>query len=252
MTHLNTLLKLKQSGELNYSQIPNALLKKLSEESLIEIKTLSAKRKKVVAKEQFYKVYENIEDIQKATNRAELTKVKSDTKAKKISPQDGLYINGVCEIDGVKLPLFSNSAIFLKELPKLSKNILVVVVENFENLIYFEKQLKYFQDDKILFIYRNSAMLRFIRNLENKIIYFGDFDLAGISIYQNEVLPKNKNIKLFIPTNIEKLIDEFGSTKLYKKQYEKYKNLKSNSKDTQKLITIIHKNQKSLEQEFFI
>lgn len=46
MTHLNTLLKLKQSGELNYSQIPNALLKKLSEESLIEIKTLSAKRKR--------------------------------------------------------------------------------------------------------------------------------------------------------------------------------------------------------------
>ena len=251
MRYIKTLLKLKELGELNYSQLPQTLIKELRDENLIEIKTLSANKKKIIVKEAFYIKYKNLKEIQNSSTRAQLSKI-THTKKIKISPQDGLYINGKCDIEGVKLPLFSNSALFLKEAPKISKNILIIGVENFENLLYFESQLKYFQKSNILFVYRNSAMLKFFQTLENKIIYFGDFDLAGINIYQTEILPRCKSVTFFIPHNIEELIMNDGSVKLYKKQYNKYKNIKSENRNIQNLIDIINKNQKALEQEYFI
>jgi len=252
MRYIKTLLKLKEQKELNYSQVPKSLIQELKTENLIEIKTLSANKKKILIKEQFYTKYKNLEDIQKATSRSELVKTNSHTKAKKISPQDGLYLNGNCKIGDIQLPIFTNSALFLKEFPKITKNILVVGVENFENLIYFQSQLKYFQEKNILFVYRNSAMLRFIDSIENKIIYFGDFDLAGISIYLNEICKFNKDVTLFVPNNIEELIKNNGSSELYKNQFAKYKNLSTKISIIQNLINIINKNQKSLEQEYFI
>ncbi len=201
MKHLKTLIKLLDLGELNYSSVPKSLIIELQDESLIEIKIISANKKRVVVKEQFYNVYKNIKNIQDANTRGELVKVSNHTKTKKISPQDGLYLNGNCIIEDVKLPLFNNSAIFLKEFPKLQKETLVVCVENYENLIYFKTQLKYFQENNIVFIFRNSAMLKFIetlKNSENKIIYFGDFDLAGIFIYETQILPRDDKIELFI------------------------------------------------------
>lgn len=255
MRYLNTLLKLKELGELNYSQVPKALLEKLQDECLIDIKTLSANKKKIIAKEQFYKVYKDIENINTSKTRAELIKANSHTKAKKISPQDGLYINGNCKIEDINLPIFENSALFLKDIPQISSDILVVCVENFENLVYFKAQTKYFQEESILFVFRNSMMLKLLEKLdkkENEIFYFGDFDLAGIDIFQTQILPRCKKAKFFIPKNIEKLINEFGSKQLYTKQYDKYKSIKSKNTQIQNLINIINKNQKVLEQEYFI
>ena len=252
MKHLKTLLKLFEQGELNYSQLPKTLLEQLKDESLIEIKTLSGKRKKIIVKEQFYEVYKDIHNIQSATTRGELVKTNSHTKMKKISPQEGLYLNGKCKIDDVQLPIFGNSAVFLKDFPKISDEILVVCVENFENLIYFETQLKYFQEDNIVFLYRNSAMLKFIEIIKNKIIYFGDFDLAGIFIYETQILPRCSNIEFFIPDGIEEIIIKQGSKEVYMKQYNKYKDIKSKNEDIQNLIDIINKNQKTIEQEYFI
>lgn len=252
MTHIKTLLKLKEQGELSYSQLPKALLKQLSDESLVDIKILSATRKKVIAKEQFYEIYKDIEKLDASTTRADLSKLATHTKSKHISPQEGLYLSGRCMIENVQLPLFKNSSLFLKEFPKLLASTLVVVVENFENLIYFESTLNYFKGDDIIFIFRNSAALKFIQTIKNEIIYFGDFDLAGIEIYQNQIVPRNLNIKLFIPDDIENLMINHGNSKLYKDQYNKYKNLKSKDTKIQTLINTINKYQKTLEQEWFI
>lgn len=250
--YMQTLLKLKEFQELNYSAVPKELLKQLLDEKLVVVRTISAKRKKILVTEAFFQEYKDLENIQNATSRAELIALQSHSKIKKIAPQDGLYLNGNCEILNVKLPLFNKSAVFLKEIPEISKDILIVVVENFENLIFWEEQLRYFQKENILFIFRNKMMLKFIENIENKIIYFGDFDLAGIDIFQTQVLVKNKNIEFFIPQNIEEDIKQYGSRELFTKQFSKYKNIKSQDSKMQNLIDIIIKNQKGIEQEFFI
>jgi len=249
MKYLKTLLKLKQNKSLNYSQIPPKLLQKLKEEGLIKITGTS--RKKVVVNEYFDKVYKDIEKIDNANSRSELSNI-GDTKLKQIYPMSGFYINGVCKLENITLPIIDESVLFLKNLPKIDTNILIVILENFENLVYCEKLLKYFKKENILFIYRNSAVLKILKDLENEIIYFSDFDLAGVSIYLNEIFVRNNTIKLFIPDNIESLLNNFGSNNLYKKHYIKYKNLKSNNKEVQKLIETIHKTQKSIEQEWFI
>ncbi len=252
MRYLSTLLKLKTQKELNYSVLPKALVTQLLDEGLIEIKTLSANKKKVLAKEQFFIAFKNIEKIQNSMTRADLIGAKSDTKIKKVSPQDGLYLNGNCKISNITLPIFENSALFLKDIPSISKDILIVCVENFENLIYFKSQLRLFRDEDILFVFRNSAMLKFIEEIENEIIYFGDFDLAGINIYQTQILTRNNSIKFFIPKSIENDLDNYGTKKLYMKQYELFKNIKSEDKKIQNLIDMIHKKQKVLEQEYYI
>jgi len=249
MKHLKTLLRLKQNRELNYSSVPAGLLQELLMEGLVTV--VGSKRKKVIANQYFDEVYKDIHSIDEATSRKELAKLK-DTKLKKIAPQDGLYLNGRCKLGSICLPIATESALFIKEIPLLAKETLIVVVENFENLLYCNTTLKLFREDDILFVYRNKKMLELISIVENKIIYFGDFDLAGIAIYLNEILPRNSNIKLFIPQNIEQLLRENGLAKLYQEHFSKYKELQSNIKEVQFLINIIHKTQKSLEQEYFI
>jgi len=249
MKYLKTLLKLKENRELNYSSVPVGLLQELLTEGLVTV--VGSKRKKVIANQYFDKVYSDIESIDKATSRKELAKLK-DTKHKKIAPQDGLYINGRCKLGSVCLPIAKDSALFIKDIPLLAKETLIVVVENFENLLYCNTTLKLFRTDDILFVYRNKKMLELISIVENEIIYFGDFDLAGVAIYLNEIVPRNSCIKLFIPKNIEKLLYENGSSKLYRKHFSKYKELQTDIKEVQNFIDTIHKMQKSLEQEYFI
>jgi len=249
--YLKTLQLLQSKKEVNFSSVPIKLCQKLLDEGLIQVKVISANKKKIIITNEFNKVYKNLNEIEKATTRANLIRLDQHTKIKKISPQAGLYVNGNCKFGDVTLPICQNSVLFLKDIPTIPKDILVICVENFENIVYAEKQFKYFALTNILFVYRNRSMLKFIENLENEIIYFGDFDLAGIFIYQTEILPKNKNISFFIPSNIEECIIKFGSKKLYEKQLNKYKVSSSNS-DISKLINIINNEQKSLEQEYFI
>jgi len=251
MKYIKTLLKLKKQKELNYSDVPKSLLEELLKEGLVGVKQLSAKKKKVVATEYFYYKYKNLEQIANATNRSELTKV-ANSKAKKISPQDGFFIAGNCKVNSKDINISQNSAIFLKDFPAIDKEVLIVVVENFENLIYFKKQLYLFNAKKLLFIYRNKAMREFVKDISNKTLYFGDFDLAGIDIYLHQILPLNKNIELFIPNTIEQDLKEFGSKELFNKQLNRYKNLSSNIDKIKNLIELIKTNQKALEQEFYI
>ena len=247
MKYLKTLLKLKQNRSLNFSQIPPKLLQKLKEEGLINI--IGTNRKKVVVNKYFDEVYKDIEKIEIANSRSELSNI-GDSKLKQIYPMSGFYINGVCKLENFTLPISNESVLFLKNMPEIDKNILVIIVENFENMLYLHSNL--FQKQNILFIYRNKALLDILQDLKNEIFYFGDFDLAGISIYLNEILIRNKNAKFFIPQNIESLLIKKGSQNLYKKQFFKFKNLKSDIEEIQNLINLIHKTQKSLEQEWFI
>ena len=252
MKYIKTIQRLKKDKEVNYSIVPKKLLRHLLSEELISVKHISASKKKVIVNNSFFIYYANVDDIDKASTRAELTKAKTDSKIKRIKPQDGLYIAGNCMVNNINLSLFVKSAMFLKELPEIDDDILVIGVENFENLIYAKEQFYLFEDKKILFVFRNKKMLEFFQNLNNNIIYFGDFDLAGISIYINEILPRNKTIKFFLPKEIKNYITEYGSKKLYEKQINKYKNLTSNIKEIEELIDFINAKQQALEQEFFI
>jgi len=253
MRYDKVIQELLENGEISYSKVPPKLLNELLEEELVVVYSISAAKKKLIIKgDEFREYYKNFYEINAAQTRAELVQAQTDTKRKRISPQDGLYVTGNGFVNGEKLSLFRHSALFLQSLPKLESTHLVVGVENFENLIYWESLRYLFDVNAIVFVFRNKKMLKLFEEIDNEIIYFGDFDLAGIAVYEREIKPRNKNIKFFIPKGIEVMIEKYGSSKLYQQQLGKYTNLKSNTQEIQELINTIHKLQKGLEQEFFI
>lgn len=272
----NVIQKLILEKELNASEFKDKkLLDELQEDQIIHLKKLSARKAKVtllyenrlnIFLENRYKIKDLNEYINtintKEISREQLVKTASNTKIKKTNVQKGLYLN-CCEsieivVDDEKIQInpIPNGSIFINYLSRieLKEDILIVVVENFENLSQIKKQKSFFEiyNKKILFIFRNATIYKYLNYLQNEIVYFGDIDLAAISIYMNEIKVKvlNKS-SFFIPQNIEYLLKESDS-KLYFKQYEKYKNLKSEEEYLNKLILLMHKYKTTLEQEFLI
>lgn len=83
-------------------------------------------------------------------------------------------------------------------------------------------------------------------------MHFGDYDLAGISIYLNEIIPRLKRCKkhsYFITDYIYAQIKDSGTSELFSNQINKYRNLEHSNDDVSKLISFIKDNYRSLEQE---
>ena len=94
-------------------------------------------------------------------------------------------------------------------------------------------------------------MQEWIEDLENEYIHFGDYDVEGIGIYINKIIPrlkKSKKYSMFIPENIEFLIKEYGSRELFEKQ-RKLEDMIIVDEKIIALKEMILKYKKCLEQE---
>ena len=133
----------------------------------------------------------------------------------------------------------------------------IVGIENPENFRYIEKQKYLFKDIKPIFISRypqsqHADVIRWLKAIPNHYLHFGDYDLASVNIYLNEFkkhIPEKSNF--FLPDNIEELISKYGNYNRYDHQ-----KLYIDTGDIQeeaiiKLINIIHKHKKGLDQEIF-
>ena len=87
--------------------------------------------------------------------------------------------------------------------------------------------------------------------IPNKIMYFGDFDLAGVRIYETEFKRRlGDRISFILPSDLEDRIRKQGNPALYTKQVnEGFANLKSNSGELTNLINLLHHLQSGYEQE---
>ena len=92
-----------------------------------------------------------------------------------------------------------------------------------------------------------------LESIPNRILYFGDFDLAGIRIYQTEFKRRlGDKISFIVPKDLETRIQRSGNPGLYSKQVnEGFANLKSESGELKELISLIHRMQNTYEQEGF-
>ena len=120
------------------------------------------------------------------------------------------------EKNKIIVPPIEGSATFIHYIQdlKLLDETIVVGIENPQVLWYINKYEYLFDSRKdYIFVslleYKSSYQYEWISSIKNEYIHFGDFDLAGISIYLNNIVPKLKNCKrhsFFIPSNIEKII----------------------------------------------
>ena len=149
------------------------------------------------------------------------------------------------------------SAVFIQNPDEfyIPSDVIVVGVENGENFCRIRSQKYLFGDNKVLFVsrYPQSADLReWLIKIPNRYIHFGDFDLAGICIYQSEFYKfLGDRASFLIPEDIEERLKS-GNTGLYDTQYLRYKNLKIIDSRLNGLVEMIHHYGRVYEQEGYI
>ena len=95
-------------------------------------------------------------------------------------------------------------------------------------------------------------MKDWLRGISNEYIHFGDYDLAGISIYQSEFYRiLGERASFFVPKDIEERL-RTGNEKLYNAQYLRYRNMKIIDSRLNWLVEMIHRYRKVYEQEGYI
>jgi hypothetical protein len=151
---------------------------------------------------------------------------------------------------------------------KITKNAIVIGIENMENFRYIRQQQKLFQDylvkyfgnskytqATLLFVSRypqSSDLVKWLQSNRNLYIHFGDLDLAGINIYLTEFYAKIGNRSTFlIPPDAESRIAN-GSRERYDDQILKFEKMKVADKRVQSLVDLIKKYHKGYDQEGYI
>lgn len=137
----------------------------------------------------------------------------------------------------------------------IPEDVVIVGIENGENFQQIRQQKYLFDGIKVLFVSRypqSSDLADWLKKIPNRYIHFGDFDLAGIHIYEDEFYASlGERASFFVPADIEERI-KHGSTELYDKQYLKYKDRVIKDKRLLDLTNLIHRYRRVYEQEGYI
>lgn len=139
----------------------------------------------------------------------------------------------------------------------IPSDVTIVMVENPENFIFIEEQKEFFEGMRPLFTTyypkdTHRSLVNWLETLPNAYIHYGDFDIAGVYIYQDIYKKHIKGPKkFFVPKFIDKLMHRFGDAELYDKQLSYRNSIISDEPGIQELMKIIDKEHKGLEQEIF-
>jgi len=197
--------------------------------------------------------------------RSDAIEASSDSKLKNTRTFKGFPINYYQPLDavlnGVSITVTppNGTFIFIHDYDAFvpSPDITIVGIENPENFRYIEKQKALFKDIKPLFVSRypqSRDLIKWLINISNPYLHFGDFDFAGINIYLNEYKKHlGGRASFLIPDNIEKHLRSFGNKALYDNQFLMQPDLANITEPRiLSLISLLHKHKKGLEQEFFL
>lgn len=161
--------------------------------------------------------------------RADLARLAGDTKALSTSPLDGIFLrlSGAAELHGKPMnPTPEGCAHFIavSELQHLSVPApLWIGVENAEAFLRFESCRRHFPD----FDFRHSAVVwrwswgskwqAWLRERAGRLIWFPDYDPAGLLIFSSQILTCCPDVQLLIPNDLDELLEN-GSRELFLRQ----------------------------------
>lgn len=204
------------------------------------------------------------DDLEVATSRSELAAHSGNSKTKEIRSCPGFMVNSYDSISAklngkdIVIAPEEGTMVFIAnwEHFEIPQEVLVVGIENMENFRRIREQRYLFLTDRpILFVsrYPQSTDLRnWLQNIHNEYLHFGDFDLAGIHIYETEFHNFLGNrASFFIPADIETRISN-GSTERYNTQYTKFKNYAPQDQRLLPLYNMINHYHRCYDQEGYI
>lgn len=261
------------------SKINNGLLEELLAERLLLVNSrgsrksyrardVNALKRYLIDKDENYRLLE----VGVSNSRASMATETGNSKLTMVRSCPGFPINSYepieCRLDGK--PFLVNPQegcfFFVTEWDDFSipEDVTVIGIENMENFRLIRQQKSFFETylkirglpTNVLFVsrYPQSADLRkWLMSIPNHYLHFGDFDLAGIKLFQSEFQEfiGNERSSYLIPEDIEFRI-KTGSRKRYDEQYAHFKDVRSDIPDLQRLIDLIHHERKGYDQEGYI
>ncbi len=269
------LQKLISGESLPWSALPEWIMEILIEEELISIQS-NGVRKSVHAQNPtiFEKTItelfthgaslnEWIGLCRNNASRGQLVDKTGDSKSMTVRTFSGFLLDSIDPVqicnDGNPVTIRHSSGIsYYIQNPKalsIPENVVVVGIENAENFCRLNEQSYLFEAMQCIFVSRypqNASLYRWLEDIPNRYIHFGDFDLAGINIYQTEFYNRlGKRASMLVPSDIEQRIMN-GNTELFDKQYAKFKSIKIIDSRVQPLYDLIMKYHRCYEQEGYI
>lgn len=269
------LAELIDGKTLAWSALPEWLTKNLIEENLVTISATGSRRtirvqnsescKKFIC--QTYTGCASLDEWQRLisgkASRSELVNKTGDSKTLNVRTFNGILVNCIepleVLLDGKPTWISPHYGLSLyihrPEEFSIPEDVVIVGIENAENFCNLEKQTYLFPHGRCLFVSRypqNISLYRWIEGLPNKYLHFGDFDLAGINIYLTEFYAKlGSRASMLIPEDIEQRLRS-GNTKLFDKQYCKFRNMAIADSRVKPLYDLIMKYHRCYEQEGYI
>lgn len=223
-----------------------------------------ALRRYLIDKDESYRVLE----IDVSDSRASMARDTCNSKLAAVRSCPGFPINCyepiACRLNGS--PWMVNpqegSFLFVADWKTfvIPEDVIVVGIENMENFRKIRQQRALFSSElglhRLLFVsrYPQSTDLRsWLCSIPNHYIHFGDFDLAGISIFLTEFHAHlGERSSFLIPKDIEQRLANNGTEQRYNAQYQKFKNLTTHIPALQNLIDAINKYRRGYDQEGYI
>ena len=199
-------------------------------------------------------------------DRATQVEITGDSKFTQRRTFTGFLVNSFVPIDAtlnnrhITINPVEGSFLFISDYQNFNIPIDVVVagIENAENFRYINRQRYLFQPfEKILFVSRypqeqHGDLLRWLKSIPNQYVHFGDLDLAGIAIYQNEFYKHlGRRSSFLIPNDYETRIAN-GKMDRYNSQLPQYGKMEAVDNRIETLLSCIHKYHRGYDQEGFI
>lgn len=264
---------------LNGESVPSSrirvdLVDELMEEGLLHIMTHGTKRtysatntgllkKYLISKDESYRILEldAQEDIDSRQEQAENT---GNSKLSHVRSCPGFPINSYeeieCTLNDKEFIVRPQDGCFtfLTDWQnfKIPEDVTIVGIENMENFRFPCSQSYLFQNlGRVLFVSRypqSTDLRKWLLSIKNKYVHFGDFDLAGIHIYETEFYNYiGERVTFYIPDDIENRLKN-GSIERYDAQLKRFENYKPKDLRVFDLFELIHHYHKGYDQEGYI
>lgn len=277
---INTSLQALLAGEqVAGSKISGRLLEELLAEGLLSVishgsrksyraRDTEALKRFLLDKDERYRILE----VNQNDSRASMAKDTGNSKLISVRSCPGFPVNSYepveCFLCGEPFTVNpqEGSFLFVSEWEKLTipEDVVVIGIENMENFRMIRKQRAFFEEylqthgfsSRVLFVSRypqSTDLRRWLSSIPNHYLHFGDFDLAGINIFLTEFQQYlgKKHSSFLIPDDIESRL-KTGSRKRYDEQYSRFKDIRSDMPELQRLIDMIHRERKGYDQEGYI
>ena len=207
---------------------------------------------------------------QEESDRASQVRVTGDSKFLQRRTFSGFLVNSYqpisARLNGQSLTILPSegSFLFIADYKAFSmpEDVVIVGIENVENFRRIHQQRHFFEHQfspsvPLLFVSRypqsqHGDLIDWLQTIPNRYVHFGDLDLAGIAIYQNEYyLYLGERSCFLVPDDYEQRIIS-GNAERYNSQLHQYKNMKITDCRIAMLIECIHHYHRGYDQEGFI